>query len=169
MDNQYQINEQISARKVKLVLPDGELFGDVDLSDAMSKANEFNMDLVLVSQGNKESLPVCKILDYGKLKYHEEKKRGKQPKHHIKEIKYRFNTSLHDIKVKHNKVAEFISKHYKVKYVMELNGREKAKIEDAQKKMEENLMDFIASAEWKAPTVSHDKNSIQLITTLNPK
>ncbi len=100
--------------------------GVVDIDSALAMAEEEGLDLVEVSP-NVEP-PVCKILDYGKLKYQEQKKaseaRKRQKTVDVKEIKMRPNIDTHDYDVKMRSVNKFIGEGDKVKVTMRFRGRE---------------------------------------------
>ena len=70
--DEHRINDRIEAREVRLVNQDGEMIGVVPLRDALERADEVGLDLVEISPN--ATTPVCKILDYGKLKYEAQKK-----------------------------------------------------------------------------------------------
>jgi len=169
MIREYRVNDQIEAEQVSLVLPDGSMKGEVLFSEALLLAEEKNLDLVEISISKGGKPPVCKILDYGKMMYHHKKKQ-KSNNHapRNKEIRYSFNISEHDLEVKHNKVKEFISKQHIVRYVLELKGREKNLVEDAKRKIEDNLKDFEGMAQWPVPVVSHGRK-IEISTTIRSK
>ena len=102
--------------------------GIVDTDSALTMAEEEGLDLVEVSPN--ADPPVCKILDYGKLKYQEQKKaseaRKKQKTVDVKEIKMRPNIDTHDYDVKMRNVVKFIEAGDKVKVTMRFRGREMA-------------------------------------------
>ena len=102
--------------------------GIVDTDSALAMAEEEGLDLVEVSPN--ADPPVCKILDYGKLKYQEQKKaseaRKKQKTVDVKEIKMRPNIDTHDYDVKMRNVVKFIEAGDKVKVTMRSRGREMA-------------------------------------------
>lgn len=106
----------------------GEKLGIHDVDTAIGLAEERGLDLVEVSPN--ASPPVCKILDYGKLKYQEQKKaseaRKKQKTVDVKEIKMRPNIDKHDYEVKMRSVVKFISEGDKVKVTLRFRGREMA-------------------------------------------
>lgn len=168
MEKNYRVNHQIKAKVVNLVLSDGVMRETVPLSEALQIAEEKALDLVEVS--NKQNqMPVCKILDYGKMKYKLSKKKKSQKQiKHTKEIKYSFNISDHDLAVKHKKIFEFISKHYMVKYVLELRGRENHMAKEALQKMNDHLLDFKDMASWKEPDIFRGGKRTTVSTILNP-
>ena len=102
--------------------------GEVDTDSALAMAEEEGLDLVEVSPN--ADPPVCKILDYGKLKYQEQKKaseaRKRQKTVDVKEIKMRPNIDTHDYDVKMRNVVKFLEGGDKVKVTMRFRGREMA-------------------------------------------
>jgi translation initiation factor IF-3 len=118
----------ITVPKVLVIGADGEKLGVVDTDSALAMAEEAGLDLVEVSPNT--SPPVCKILDYGKLKYQEQKKaseaRKRQKTVDVKEIKMRPNIDTHDYDVKMRSVNKFLDEGDKVKVTMRFRGREMA-------------------------------------------
>ena len=123
-----RVNGAIRAPQVRCIDPDGEQLGVLDPRDAISKAEDFGLDLVEV-QPNVDP-PVCKILDYGKYKYEAQKRaneaRKKQKIIEVKEIKLRPNIDEHDYQVKMRNVVKFLSGGDKVKVTLRFRGREMA-------------------------------------------
>ena len=123
-----RVNGAIRAPQVRCINPDGEQLGVLDTRDAISKAEDFGLDLVEV-QPNVDP-PVCKILDYGKYKYEAQKRaneaRKKQKIIEVKEIKLRPNIDEHDYQVKMRNVVKFLSGGDKVKVTLRFRGREMA-------------------------------------------
>jgi translation initiation factor IF-3 len=111
---------------VRLVGPDGEMIGIVPIRDAIAQAEETGFDLVEISP-NAEP-PVCKLLDFGKFKYEQQKKkneaRKKQKIIEVKEIKLRPNIDDHDYDVKMRAATNFLDEGDKVKVTMRFRGRE---------------------------------------------
>lgn len=122
------MNGAIRALQVRCIDPDGEQLGVLDTREAISKAEDFGLDLVEV-QPNVDP-PVCKILDYGKYKYEAQKRaneaRKKQKIIEVKEIKLRPNIDEHDYQVKMRNVVKFLSGGDKVKVTLRFRGREMA-------------------------------------------
>jgi len=120
-----RINEDIEVSEVRLVAEDAEQLGIVSLEAALQRAADAGMDLVEVSPN--ASPPVCKIIDYGKLKYQEQKKkneaRKKQKTIEVKEIKLRPNIDTHDYDVKMRSARRFIDDGDKVKVTLRFRGR----------------------------------------------
>ena len=123
-----RINGDILSDKILVIADDGEKLGILDLDTAQALADERGLDLVEVSPN--ASPPVCKILDYGKLKYQEQKKaseaRKKQKTVDVKEIKMRPNIDKHDYQVKMRSVTKFVEEGDKVKVTLRFRGREMA-------------------------------------------
>ncbi|MCL4143379.1 UNVERIFIED_CONTAM: hypothetical protein GTU68_003712, partial [Idotea baltica] len=122
----HNINEKIVASEVRLIGAKGEQLGVVSTRDALLKAQDLGMDLVEVA-GNAEP-PVCKILDYGKLKYKEQKKaaeaRKRSATNTVKELRIRYSTDSHDLQTKLKKARGFIEGGDKVRFQMRFRGRE---------------------------------------------
>ncbi len=170
MSREYNVNHQIKAEQVSLVLPDGSIKGEVLVSEALLIAEKENLDLVEMSISKGGKLPVCKILDYGKMMYQQsKKKKNNRQIQHTKEIKYSARISDHDLGVRHRKVKEFLSKHYIVRYIMELKGREKDMVGKSLNKIKKNLVEFDEIATWKDPRVSENSKRIEISTTLRAK
>lgn len=121
-------NERITATEVRVVGPDGEMIGVYPTQEAIAIAEEHGLDLVEVSP-NAEP-PVCKILDYGKFKYEEQKKRNEAKKKQkiiaIKEIKMRPGIDTHDYETKMKAARKFLDHGDKVKVTIRFRGREMA-------------------------------------------
>ncbi len=121
-----RVNEQIIAREVRLIDDTGENVGVVSMAEALQRAEDAGLDLVEISPG--ATPPVCKILDYGRFKYADQKKkaeaRKKQKTIDIKEIKMRPNIDQHDYDVKMRSIQRFIAEGDKVKVTMRFRGRE---------------------------------------------
>jgi len=136
------VNERIRAKEVRVIDPEGKQIGIMPLTQAIALAQQFELDLVEVSP--KAVPPVCRIMDYGKYKYHQSKKfqeaRKKQAQVHIKEIKVRPKTDEHDLQVKIRYIKRFLEKRNKVKISLMFRGREITRPE-----IGENLMMRIAS------------------------
>lgn len=123
-----RINDAIRAREVRLIDENGQNVGVVPRSDAMERATTAGLDLVEISPDAEP--PVCKILDFGKYKYQEQKKaaeaRKKQKIVEIKEIKMRPNIDTHDYDVKMRAMRRFFDEGDKVKVTLRFRGREMA-------------------------------------------
>jgi translation initiation factor IF-3 len=122
------VNDRIRGGEIRLIGPDGENVGVVTPSRALAMAEEAGLDLVEISPTAVP--PVCKIMDYGKYKYEQQKReaeaRKKQHIIEIKEIKFRPGTDDHDYQVKMRSVMKFLEEGDKVKVTLRFRGREMA-------------------------------------------
>lgn len=123
-----RMNEDITALEVRVVGADGEMLGVMSVSEGVKVAEEAGLDLVEVSPNAKP--PVCKVLDYGKYKYEQQKKaseaRKKQKTVDVKEVKIRPGIEDHDYQVKMRNARKFLENGDKVKVTMRFRGREMA-------------------------------------------
>jgi translation initiation factor IF-3 len=123
-----RINEEIRIAAVHLIDKDGTNLGNIPIAEALAKAQEAGLDLVEISPN--AAPPICKILDYGKYKYQEQKKaaeaRKKQKVVEVKEIKYRPMIDDHDYDVKMRSMKRFFEEGDKVKVTLRFRGREMA-------------------------------------------
>lgn len=143
------VNHMIKARQVKLIDAAGTFLGEVSFASAIEMAQNEDLDLVEIDASSNGDIPVCKIMDYGKLKYQEAKKNKQNNKQDItKDMRFSLNISEHDLKVKHIKINEFLSKKFKVKYTIRLKGREINMMEIAKNKLKSNLSEFDGRATW---------------------
>ena len=121
-----RINEQITASEVRLISSNGKQLGILSIREALIQAEDEGFDLVEVSP--EANPPVCKIIDYGKLKYREQKSKKeakkKQKTIEVKEIKMRPGINKHDYDVKIKALSKFIKDGNKVKVSMRFRGRE---------------------------------------------
>jgi translation initiation factor IF-3 len=123
-----RVNEEIRIPQVRLIDQDGEMQGVLTVREAMQRAFAVGLDLVEISPN--ADPPVCKILDFGKFKYEQQKKRNeakkKQKVIEIKEIKVRPNIDENDYQVKMRAMKSFIEEGDKVKVTLRFRGREMA-------------------------------------------
>ena len=117
--------------EIRLIDQDGENAGVVSPATAIEMAEEVGLDLVEISPG--ANPPVCKIMDFGKYKYEQQKKaveaKKKQKIIEIKEVKFRPNIDTHDYDVKMRSVTKFLGEGDKVKVTLRFRGREMAHLE----------------------------------------
>ena len=124
------INGQIRDREVRVIGTDGEQLGVMSARDAQKLADEAELDLIKIAP--KAKPPVCKIMDYGKFRYEQQKreKEAKKKQHVVetKEIRLSPNVEMNDLKTKANNARKFITKGDKVKVTLRFRGREMAHI-----------------------------------------
>jgi translation initiation factor IF-3 len=121
-----RLNQAIRVKEVRVIDPDGNQLGILNIRDALAAAAEFGLDLVEVSPTAKP--PVCKIMDHGRFKYEQTKKqqeaKKKQTTFQLKEIKVRPKTGEHDLQTKLGHIRKFLDRKDKVKVTVMFRGRE---------------------------------------------
>ncbi|MFP4562898.1 MAG: translation initiation factor IF-3 [Spirochaetia bacterium] len=127
----FRINEKIRVREVRLIDEKGNQVGIVPTTEALEKARDAGLDLIEVApQANP---PVCKILDYGKYKFEQEKKLRETKKNQkqikMKEIRMQPKIEEHDLQFKTKHIQEFLEDGNKVKVTIRFRGRELAHTE----------------------------------------
>ena len=124
------INGQIRDKEVRVIGTNGEQLGVMSARDAQKLADEAELDLIKIAP--KAQPPVCKIMDYGKFRYEQQKreKEAKKKQHVVetKEIRLSPNVEINDLKTKANNARKFIEKGDKVKVTLRFRGREMAHI-----------------------------------------
>lgn len=127
-DTGPRVNDRIRAPEIRLIGAEGENVGVVTPARALALAQEAGLDLVEISPN--ATPPVCKIMDFGKFKYENQKReaeaRKKQKTIEVKEIKFRPGTDTHDYDVKMRSVLKFLEGGDKVKVTLRFRGREMA-------------------------------------------
>ena len=165
-----RINEEIRAREVRVIANGGEQLGIMSSRDALKLALENHLDLVEIAPTAKP--PVCRIMDYGKYRYEQQKRekeaRKKQKTFDIKEVKLRPGIEDHDFNVKYKNAVRFLEDGDKVKVTLRFRGSEFAHMggsKDILDDFAENLKD-IASVE-KPPKL--EGKSMSLVLAKNIK
>ncbi|MEE9272035.1 MAG: translation initiation factor IF-3 [Robiginitomaculum sp.] len=163
-----RINSEITSPKVLLITETGEKRGVVLLEDALSAARSAGLDLVEVAPS--PEMPVCKILDYGKMRFEAQKKKTankkRQKTQQLKEIKMRPNIDTHDYLVKTKAMTKFFERGDKVKVTIRFRGREMAHMDLGRNLLERVKEDF----EETTKVEFHPKTEGRLMTmVLAPK
>ncbi|WP_297808815.1 translation initiation factor IF-3 [uncultured Methylophaga sp.] len=126
--DQKRLNGEITAKEVRLTDSNGEQLGIVSLREAVQKAEDAELDLVEIAPQAKP--PVCRIMDYGKFLFEENKKkaeaRKKQKQIQVKEVKFRPGTEEGDYQVKLRNLIRFLESGNKTKVSLRFRGREMA-------------------------------------------
>ncbi len=167
-NNIFRINEQIKASQIRLIDKDGKMIGIVPVHEGIKLAKESDLDLVEISPN--ASPPVCKISNFGKLKYQFQKKiadaKKKQKVVEVKEVKMSINIGKgdYDTKIRHTK--EFITKGNKVKISVKMKGREITHRDLAEKMMQNILID---TQDFSKPEVNPRLEGMQMVVTLVKK
>lgn len=132
------MNEEIRVPQVRLIDSEGEMIGVLPIREALARAAEAGLDLLEISPNAVP--PVCKLTDFGKFKYEQQKKRNeakkKQKVIEIKEIKMRPNIDDHDYGVKMRAMISFLEEGDKVKVTLRFRGREMAHMDLGAKVLE---------------------------------
>lgn len=133
----------IRVPQVRVIGPEGENFGLMATRDATFKAKELGLDLVEISPT--ASPPVCKMVDYGKFRFQEQKRKKEAKKNqHIQEIKelvFRPSTEENDYQIKLRKIREFLEEGDKAKVNLRFRGREVTHLEIGQKIIDRLIAD----------------------------
>ncbi len=131
---EFQINEQIRDKELRIIDENGQMLGVMPLKEALTLADSKELDLVKVSPD--ANPPVCKILDYGKFRYEQNRKEKEAKKNQkvseIKEIRTSVRVQEHDLIVKVKNIQKFISEGDKVKVSVRFRGREMAYMESGR-------------------------------------
>lgn len=158
-------NEQITASEVRVISSTGKQLGVISIREALNAAEDEGFDLVEVSPA--ANPPVCKIIDYGKLKYREQKSKKeakkKQKTIEVKEIKMRPGIDTHDYNVKVKALSKFIGGGNKVKVSMRFRGREMEHQNlgfDLLKKLIEEVIEY---AKVEVPPKSEGKQIMMIL------
>ena len=137
-DKYTRLNQSIKTPEVRLIGVEGENLGVVKISDALEIAKEADLDLVEVTPNAKP--PVCKVMNYGKFRFEQNKKaqqaKKKQKQQQVKEIKLRPGTEENDYQTKLNNIKRFITDGDKAKITIRFRGRELAHKELGMKQVE---------------------------------
>ncbi len=159
------INERIRFPKIRVIDAEGQQLGIMSPKEALQIAEERELDLVLVS--DKADPPVCRIMDYGKFKFEQEKKareaRKKQHTVDIKEVKMRYKIEEHDYQVRINHAERFLKDGDKVKATVMFRGREIQHAHLAKELLERMAKDLEAIAEVQQAPKQEGRNMTMVI------
>ncbi|MEL6181580.1 MAG: translation initiation factor IF-3 [Myxococcota bacterium] len=122
--NSHRINHQIRIPEVRVIGPEGAQLGIMSPREGYDIAQEHGLDLVEVAPQAKP--PVCRIMDYGKVRYQQSKRKTKSKRVVVKEIRLRPKTDDHDLETKIRKAESMLEKGNTIRLVMRLRGRENA-------------------------------------------
>jgi translation initiation factor IF-3 len=138
-----RINEKIRVPEVRLIGPEGNQLGVVPIQKALEMSNQYELDLVEVApQANP---PVCRIIDFSKFKYDQEKKEREAKKHQkhgkLKEVRLKPNIDEHDYQVKLKQTIAFLQKRDKVKINLFFRGRQAEHMDLGRKLLDKFITD----------------------------
>ncbi|MBK7422344.1 MAG: translation initiation factor IF-3 [Propionivibrio sp.] len=144
-----RVNGEINAPEIRLVGEESEALGIMSVRQALQLAEEAGVDLVEIAPMAQP--PVCRIMDYGKFKYQEQKRQHeqklKQKQVQVKEVKFRPGTDENDYQIKLRNMTRFLQEDDKVKVTLRFRGREMAHQEIGMRQIERirtDLQDFAA-------------------------
>jgi len=161
-----QINERIRFPQIRVIDSDGSQLGIITPQEALKIAEERGLDLVLLS--DKAEPPVCRIMDYGKYKFEQEKKareaRKKQHTADVKEVKMRYKIEEHDYKVRINQAERFLKDGDKVKATVMFRGREIQHSDLAETLLKRMATDLQAFGEVQQEPKKEGRNMMMLIS-----
>ncbi len=159
------INEKIRFPKIRVIDSDGAQLGIITPREAMAIADEKDLDLVLVS--DTADPPVCKIMDYGKYKYEQDKKlkeaKKKQHNADVKEVKMRYKIEEHDYNVRVRSAERFLKSGDKVKATINFRGREIQHADLAEGLLKRMATDLEAIAEVQQAPKREGRNMMMLL------
>ncbi len=161
---ELKVNEQIRVRQVRLIDADGQQQGIVDTREALRRAREEDLDLVLV--GENAQPPVAKLMDYGKFRYElqqqEKEARRRSRQQEMKAIKFRVKIDDHDYETKVNHIRRFLKGGHKVRATIMFRGRERTHPELGQELLQRVAQDVseLASIESAPVIAGMDMNMV---------
>ncbi|MGB0564019.1 MAG: translation initiation factor IF-3 [Spirulinaceae cyanobacterium] len=161
-----QINERIRYPKIRVIDTDGNQLGIITAEEGRRLADEKDLDLVLVS--DKSDPPVCRIMDYGKYKFEQDKKareaRKKQHNATVKEVKMRYKIDEHDYQVRVRNALRFLKEGDKVKATVTFRGREIQHTSLAEQLLNRMAADLQEVAELQQRPKREGRNMIMLLS-----
>jgi translation initiation factor IF-3 len=147
------VNDRIRVAQVRLIGPDGGQLGIMSIQRAMELANQHELDLVEVAPSAVP--PVCRIIDFSKFKYDQEKKEREAKKHQkqgkLKEIRLKPNIDEHDYGTKLKQTLEFLKKKDKVKINLFFRGRQMEHVDLGRKMLDKFILDTQSEAAVEKP------------------
>jgi translation initiation factor IF-3 len=161
-----KINENIRYPKIRVIDSEGEQLGILTPREALALAEEKELDLVLVSETSDP--PVCRVMDYGKYKFEQEKKaRAIKKKQHtadVKEVKMRYKIDEHDYQVRVNQAKRFLNSGDKVKATVNFRGREIQHAHLAEELLARMAQDLTEIAEIQQQPKKEGRNMIMMLS-----
>ncbi|MGK7943151.1 MAG: translation initiation factor IF-3 [Microcystaceae cyanobacterium] len=161
-----KINERIRFPEIRVIDTDGGQLGILTPAEALRIAEEKELDLVLVSETAKP--PVCRIIDYGKYKFEQEKRaREAKKKQHtadVKEVKMRYKIDEHDYQVRVNQAKRFLKSGDKVKATIMFRGREIQHSQLAEELLKRMASDLEELAEIQQLPKREGRNMMMMLT-----
>lgn len=161
-----KINEKIRFPQIRVIDTDGAQLGVLSPDEALAIAEEKGFDLVLISET--ADPPVCKIMDYGKYKYEQDKKlkeaKKKQHNADVKEVKMRYKIEEHDYNVRVKNAERFLKSGDKVKATISFRGREIQHADLAEELLKRMATDLEQFAEVQQAPKREGRNMMMLLS-----
>jgi translation initiation factor IF-3 len=155
-----RINDRIRVPQVRVVGPDGNQLGVMAIQRALDLANQQELDLVEVAPS--ANPPVCRIVDYSKFKYDEEKKEREAKKHQkqgkLKEIRLKPNIDEHDFETKLKQVVSFLKKKDKVRINLFFRGRQMEHIDLGRKVLDKFIQALQSEGQVEKPPMMEGRS-----------
>ena len=168
---EVRVNERIRVPQVRVIADDGEQAGVLPIREALALAQSRGLDLVEVSPTARP--PVCRIMDYGKFKYEQNRRarkaRKKQHVMHLKEIKMRPKIDGHDYDFKMEHARQFLAARDKVKFTITFRGREMAHPEHGHKLIQRIIAELVEAATVETPPRSEGRMLTMVMMPKPPK
>ena len=168
---EVRVNERIRVPQVRVIADDGEQAGVLPIREALALAQSRGLDLVEVSPTARP--PVCRIMDYGKFKYEQNRRarkaRKKQHVMHLKEIKMRPKIDGHDYDFKMEHARQFLAARDKVKFTITFRGREMAHPEHGHRLIQRIIAELIEAATVETPPRSEGRMLTMVMMPKPPK
>jgi len=168
---EVRVNERIRVPQVRVIADDGEQAGVLPVREALALAQSRGLDLVEVSPTARP--PVCRIMDYGKFKYEQNRRarkaRKKQHVMHLKEIKMRPKIDEHDYDFKMHHARQFLAARDKVKFTITFRGREMAHPEHGHKLIQRIVAELAEAATVEIPPRSEGRMLTMVMMPKPPK
>jgi len=166
IEKSQRINEQIRISPIRVIGADGSQLGVIPTEQAIALAREAELDLVEVAPT--ERPPVCRIMDFGKFKYQQNKRLHKNHTHQtkIKEIRLRPKTDSHDLLTKVTHAREFLADKDKVQISVVFRGREAAHMDEGRKVLQKMIEALSDVSKIESPPSTMGK---RIFCTLTPK
>lgn len=172
MNSNYAVNDQIRAKEVRLIAETGEQIGIVSTVEARNRAHQAGLDLVAINTAN--GVPVCKILDYGKFRYEQQRKereaakKSRESRVDLKEIQLRPTTDINDIHIKAKRAQSFLTDGDKVKVTLRFKGREIAHVGVGSKVMQD-FLELMVDYKLERPLQKNDRQLFMILSPITKK
>ena len=163
----HRVNEQIRISPIRLIDQENRQIGVISTDEALNRARTAGLDLVEVAPT--ERPPVCRIMDYGKFKYSQKKRKQKTHEQKLKEVRFRPDIGENDLNIKLNKAIEFLEKGDKVQFTMMFRGRERFHQDLGFELFSSIIQRFGDQAKVERPPRSEGRRILMILTSAKKK